>query len=59
MERSYQINPCPVEGGSGWKLTLFENGQEVGGGIFPPGNAGHATAMETGESWNDIDDEVS
>jgi len=51
MERSYQIT-AEVDGG--WKLALFENGQEVGGGAFPPGEAGHTQAIVTGESWNDI-----
>jgi hypothetical protein len=35
MQFSYEINPCPVELGGGWRLRLLEDGQEVGGGVFP------------------------
>jgi hypothetical protein len=35
MRYSYEITPRPVELGSGWKLTLLQDGQEVGGGVFP------------------------
>jgi hypothetical protein len=36
MDYSYEINPRPVELGGGWRLRLLEDGQEVGGGVFPP-----------------------
>lgn len=42
MKYSYEIKPRPAELGGGWKLTLFEDGQEVGGGVFPP-EEGHET----------------
>lgn len=32
---SYQIDPRPTDLGGGWRLRLFENGEEVGGGAFP------------------------
>ncbi len=32
---SYEINPRPTELGGGWRLRLFEDGEEVGGGVFP------------------------
>lgn len=32
---SYEINPRPTELGGGWRLRLLENGDEVGGGVFP------------------------
>lgn len=35
MRYSYEINPRPVELGGGWRLRLIEDGQEVGGGVFP------------------------
>lgn len=34
-ERSYEIVPRPVDLGGGWKLTLLEDGEEVGGSVFP------------------------
>jgi hypothetical protein len=33
--RGYTISPRSDTLGGGWKLTLFENGGEVGGGVFP------------------------
>jgi hypothetical protein len=35
MAYDYEINPRPAELGGGWRLRLLENGQEVGGGVFP------------------------
>lgn len=35
MNYHYEIKPRPVELGSGWKLTLLQDGQEAGGGVFP------------------------
>lgn len=35
MKCSYEITPRPVELGGGWRLQLIEDGQEVGGGVFP------------------------
>lgn len=36
MNYSYEINPRSVDVGGGWRLRLLENGDEVGGGVFPP-----------------------
>ena len=36
MTQTYEITPRPVELGSGWRLRCLEDGQEVGGGVFPP-----------------------
>lgn len=36
MDYSYEINPRSVDVGGGWRLRLLENGEEVGGGVFPP-----------------------
>jgi hypothetical protein len=35
MKDSYEITPRPVELGGGWQLRLLEDGEEVGGGVFP------------------------
>lgn len=35
MKYSYEISPRPVEFGGGWRLRMLEDGQEVGGGVFP------------------------
>lgn len=31
----YAIAPRPADLGGGWRLRLLENGEEVGGGVFP------------------------
>lgn len=31
----YAIDPRPAKLGGGWRLRLLENGEEVGGGVFP------------------------
>jgi len=31
----YKIEPRPLELGGGWRLRLLEDGEEVGGGVFP------------------------
>lgn len=33
---SYEINPRPADLGGGWQLRLLEDGEEIGGGVFPP-----------------------
>ena len=35
MNYSFEINPRSVDLG-GWRLRLLEDGEEVGGGVFPP-----------------------
>lgn len=58
----YEIEPRPAAVGSGWCLRLYEDGQEVGGGIFPPtysddwddeeaSRLAHAEAQDLGEHW--------
>lgn len=36
MEFSYEITLRPDALGGGWRLSLLENGEETGGGVFPP-----------------------
>jgi len=36
MKFCYEITPRPDQLGGGWRLRLLEDGQEVGGGVFPP-----------------------
>jgi hypothetical protein len=35
MSYTYEIKPRPTELGGGWKLTLLQDGEEAGGGVFP------------------------
>ena len=36
MIYAHTITPRPPELGGGWRLRLLEDGEEVGGGVFPP-----------------------
>lgn len=57
--RNYEIKARPLSVGGGWKLTLFEDGQEAGGGVFPVDEAGshralfeaYGQAQDQGEAW--------
>jgi hypothetical protein len=58
MTRTYQIEPRPAELGGGWTLKLSENGEEMGGGVFPPVmtpehdfDQAYQDAMDEGEEW--------
>jgi hypothetical protein len=35
MEYSFEVTPRAASLGGGYNLRLFENGEEVGGGVFP------------------------
>ncbi len=35
MDRGYELEPRPAGLGGGWRLRLFEDGEEAGGGVFP------------------------
>jgi hypothetical protein len=48
-DRSYAIDPRPAGLGGGWRLKLMINGEEHGGGVFPPD--GWADAMSEGKRW--------
>lgn len=39
MQYSYEITPRSAELGGGWRLRLLEDGEEVGGGVFPVASA--------------------
>ncbi|QJE03728.1 hypothetical protein HH212_26885 (plasmid) [Massilia forsythiae] len=51
MSYSYEIKPRPAELGGGWKLTLLQDGQEVGGGVFPVIEEDPQTGMDW---WNNL-----
>ena len=48
---SYEINPRPTELGGGWRLRLFEDGEEVGGGVFPRSEYVTAENVEEAASY--------
>lgn len=57
--RTYQIDPRPSALGGGWSLKLFENGEGMGGGVFPSMpmpdqphyDQAYQDALEEGEGW--------
>jgi hypothetical protein len=62
--KTYQIDPRPVDLGGGWRLRLLEEGEEMGGGVFPlaeyaalaesdkaRADLAYADALEEGEAW--------
>ena len=42
-----------------WQLRLIRDGEEVGGGIFPPGDDGYTEALELGHEWLSNEEELS
>lgn len=51
MKHSYEITPRSVELGDGWRLRLLEDGEEVGGGVFPVGNENPQQGVDW---WNQL-----
>lgn len=55
--RTYQIEPRGEELGGGWSLKLYENQQEMGGGVFPQKviendfDEAYQDAIDEGEQW--------
>ena len=47
-DKQHEITPRPANLGGGWRLRLLENGEEVGGGVFPL--AEYATAENAEEA---------
>lgn len=51
QNRGYDITPRPAALGGGWKLSLFDGGQEAGGGVFPVPEDSPEAGMEW---WNSM-----
>jgi len=51
MDRSYQITPRDPMLGDGWNLALFDQGETVGGGVFPLANEEPHVGMTW---WNSV-----
>lgn len=49
--RYYKITPRPEHLGGGWRLTLYEDGEEMGFGAFPAGEEGYKAAIAEGDAW--------
>jgi len=48
---SYEVSPRSEAVGGGWKLTLYEGKEEMGGGVFEAGDEGYSDAIGEGLSW--------
>jgi hypothetical protein len=48
---SFLVEPRGTNVGGGWKLTLFEGKEEMGGGVFPAGDEGQEDAYREGFNW--------
>ena len=57
--KTYKITQRSIELGGGWSLKLFEDGEEMGGGVFPQEHAQGETdfdqayqdALDTASTW--------
>lgn len=45
----YEVEPRPSELGGGWQLKFYEDGEEVGGGVFPESE--YSDALDEGQNW--------
>lgn len=57
MIRGFTIEPQIKRAGDRWVLTLWEDGEPCGGGVFPWAvdqtgfDAGYQDALDQGEDW--------
>ena len=56
MKYGYDIVPRPADIGGGWRMRLIEDGEEVGGGVFPlaeytTAEAAYEDALGEAEAW--------
>jgi len=57
--RTYEVKPRSEKLGGGWTLKLYDDGLELGGGIFPPMpntddpefDEAYQDAIDEGEQW--------
>jgi hypothetical protein len=47
----FEVVARPDDVGGGWKLTLYEGPDEMGGGVFPAGDEGQEDAYREGFNW--------
>lgn len=51
MHHSFEISERPASVGGGWRMQLLEDGEEVGGGVFPPGDDAYCDAYQEASEW--------
>lgn len=52
--RSFLVEPRSEHSGGGWKLTLYQGNEEMGGGVFPAGDDGYSDAYQEGFDWQTV-----
>ena len=57
-EYSYRIEERPAALGGGWRLYLLEDGQEVGGGVFPPSEGAESPSQAMFWAYNEAAEEA-
>lgn len=55
----YRIDPRPAELGGSWRLRLFEDGEEVGGAVFPPVESLENAELAENGAYDDAISEAS
>ena len=58
MIYAHTITPRPPELGGGWRLRLLEDGEEVGGGVFPPDDASETPKDALQAAFDDAESEA-
>lgn len=58
MKFSYEIIPRPDNLGGGWRLRLLEDGEEMGGGVFPPVEGIEDTKLALQAAFDDAEGEA-
>ena len=56
VKYGFEIVPRPADIGGGWRMRLIEDGEEVGGGVFPlaeytTAEAAYEDALGEAEAW--------
>jgi hypothetical protein len=48
---SFEVTPRSEALGGGWNLKLYLGKEEMGGGVFEPGDEGYSAAYAQGFDW--------
>ena len=55
MSRSYEIEERPANLGGGWVLTMFEDGEEMGRGVYPLFRQDRPLGVDEDEDEDEVD----
>ena len=54
MSRTYEIKPRPTRFGGGWILTMLEDGEEMGRGVYPLFRQDRPLGVDEDEDEDDL-----